>query len=168
MQWLWMLSSRLIMSSCQCHDLSFFICQDLSLSIVYNSLWLVHPSSTKESFVLLMSGYLIVFNRNRIFRIVGHVKPSSHSFLVSLSLSFIFSVFKKKYELSSVFYLLSVVPPNKSEQRIICRKRWRRLPWLSRSDHSLKCKRLGWFFSFISYLLLSLCRKLWWWLTLVE
>ena len=68
-------------------------CQDLSLSIVYNSFWLVHPSSTKESFLLLMSGYLIVFNRNRIFRIVGHVKPSSHSFLVSLSLYFIFSVF---------------------------------------------------------------------------
>ena len=36
---------------------------------------------------------------------VGHAKPSSHSFLVSLSLSF-----KKEYELSSVFYLLSVAP----------------------------------------------------------
>ena len=56
---------------CQCHDLSFFICQDLSLSIVYNSLWLVHPSSTKESFLLLMSGYLIVFNHNCIFSTAG-------------------------------------------------------------------------------------------------
>ena len=85
-------------------------CQDLSLSIVYNSLWLVHPSSTKESFVLLMSGYLIVFNRNRIFRIVGHVKPSSHSFLVSLYLSFISSVFKKVWIVFCVLSFISCPP----------------------------------------------------------
>ena len=162
MQWLWMLSSRLIMSSCQCHDLSFFICQDLSLSIVYNSLWLVHPSSTKESFVLLMSGYLIVFNRNCIFRIVGHVKPSSHSFLVSLSLSFISSVFKKIWIVFSVLSFLSVVLPKKSEERISCRKRWRRLALVELKWPFTKVQMAWWIylsFIFDLFKIISSCRK---------
>ena len=78
------------------------------------------------------------------FRIVGHVKPSSHSFLVFLSSSFIFSVFKIKIWI--VFCVLSFIscPPLESQLRESFvgngDEDW---PWLRRSDHSLKCKWLG-------------------------